>query len=295
MSDALTDAGLLSPVRAGTPAEAAVCDLAWLQGMLDAEAALARAQARLGTLPVSAADTITRVARAQRLDLRAIAVGARETANPVVGLVRAFTEVVAAEGPAAAEYVHRGSTSQDVFDTGAMLVARDALRLIRADLDTAAHALARLAAEHRDTAMAGRTLALHPVPPPSGSKRRAGASCCCRRPTASAPSRTHRGRTDRGPAGPPRADGRKPGADRLPHRLRTRRGRTGPTPRQGGGQTTARPATAEAERTELPLAKVLADPPEVTLDAPELAALCDPAHYTGAAGPLVDRALRPRG
>jgi 3-carboxy-cis,cis-muconate cycloisomerase len=170
-SDAsLVDAGLLSPVRAGTPVEAAVCDAAWLQAMLDAEAALARAQARLGVVPGSAARAVTAAARAGRLDLRKLAVTARETANPVVGLVRALTEVVARDDPAAAEYVHRGSTSQDILDTGAMLVAARALRLIRADLGRSAEALAALAAAHRDTPMAGRTLALQAVPTTFGLK-----------------------------------------------------------------------------------------------------------------------------
>ncbi|MGA5817805.1 class-II fumarase/aspartase family protein [Kitasatospora sp. NPDC094028] len=169
-ADELTDGGLLSPVRAGTPVEAAVCDRAWLQAMLDAEAALARAQAALGTLPRAAADTITRLARADRLDLRALALEARETANPVVGLVRALTRVVAAEDRAAAEYVHRGSTSQDVLDTGAMLVSARALRIVRTDLARTARALAVLAERHRDTAIAGRTLALQAVPTTFGLK-----------------------------------------------------------------------------------------------------------------------------
>jgi nitrosuccinate lyase len=164
------DAGLLSPVRAGTPVEAAVGDHAWLQAMLDAEAALARAQARCGTVPASAADVITATARADLLDVRELALAARETANPVVGLVRALTAAVAQRSPAAAEYVHRGSTSQDVFDTAAMLVAARALRLIVADLRTVADALAHLAATHRDTVMAGRTLALHAVPTTFGLK-----------------------------------------------------------------------------------------------------------------------------
>ncbi|WNI18889.1 lyase family protein [Actinacidiphila sp. ITFR-21] len=164
------DAGLLSPVRAGTPAEAAVSDAAWLRAMLAAEAALARAQAGLGTVPEAAARVITEVALAGRLDLRQIALAARETANPVVGLVRELTLAVAAHTPEAAEYVHRGSTSQDIFDTGAMLVAAGALRVIRADLARAAEALARLAAAHRDTVMAGRTLALHAVPTTFGLK-----------------------------------------------------------------------------------------------------------------------------
>ncbi|WP_445398036.1 3-carboxy-cis,cis-muconate cycloisomerase [Streptomyces sp. LE64] len=164
------DTGLLSPVRAGTPVEAVVCDTAWLQAMLDAEAALARAQARLGTLPASAADVITRAADAGLLDVRALAVASRETANPVVGLVRAFTRVVAERDSAAAEYVHRGSTSQDVFDTGAMLVAARALETVRADLDRTARALGALAARHRDTVMAGRTLGLQAVPTTFGLK-----------------------------------------------------------------------------------------------------------------------------
>lgn len=164
------DAGLLSPVRAGTPVEAAVGDSAWLQAMLDAEAALVRAQARCGTVPAAAAEAITTLARADRLDVRELALAARETANPVVGLVKALTRVVAEQAPEAAEYVHRGSTSQDVFDTGAMLVARRALRLIVADLRTTARALAALAVTHRDTVMAGRTLALHAVPTTFGLK-----------------------------------------------------------------------------------------------------------------------------
>ncbi|WP_329383821.1 3-carboxy-cis,cis-muconate cycloisomerase [Streptomyces sp. NBC_01351] len=168
--DLLTDSGLLSPVRAGTPAEAAVGDRAWLQAMLDAEAALARAQAGLGTLPKTAADTITAAARAENFDLRGLALAARETANPVVGLVQALTAVVRERNPEAADYVHRGSTSQDIFDTGAMLVAARALRLVRADLARTAQALAGLAATHRDTLMAGRTLALHAVPTTFGLK-----------------------------------------------------------------------------------------------------------------------------
>ncbi|MFI1200429.1 3-carboxy-cis,cis-muconate cycloisomerase [Streptomyces sp. NPDC020883] len=165
-----TDAGLLSPVRAGTPVEQAVSDAAWLQAMLDAEASLARAQAAIGVVPPSAAEAITAAAQADRLDLRALAVHARESANPVVGLVRALTRAVSAVDPVAAEYVHRGSTSQDIFDTAAMLVARNALRLLRTDLARVAEALAGLAREHRDTVLPGRTLALQAVPTTFGLK-----------------------------------------------------------------------------------------------------------------------------
>jgi 3-carboxy-cis,cis-muconate cycloisomerase len=154
----------------GTAVEAAVGDTAWLQAMLDAEAALVRAQARCGTVPAAAAEAITAAARAELFDVRRLALAARGTANPVVGLVAALTAEVARRAPDAAEYVHRGSTSQDILDTGAMLVAARALRLVLADLRAAAGALARLAAAHRDTAMPGRTLALHAVPTTFGLK-----------------------------------------------------------------------------------------------------------------------------
>lgn len=164
------DAGLLSPVRAGTPAERATDETAWLQAMLDAEAALARAQASLGTIPAEAARTITLAARADRFTLRDLAVRARETANPVVGLVSALGRAVGAEDPRAAEYVHRGSTSQDILDTGTMLMCRRVLEPMLDDLRRTADALARQAGRHQDTVMAGRTLALHAVPTTFGLK-----------------------------------------------------------------------------------------------------------------------------
>ncbi|MEV6829257.1 3-carboxy-cis,cis-muconate cycloisomerase [Amycolatopsis sp. NPDC051102] len=164
------DSGLLSPVRAGTPAEASTGDEAWLRAMLDAEAALARAQARLGTVPPEAADAITKAAGSARIDVVELARGSRATANPVVGLVKALTSAVGELAPGAAEYVHRGSTSQDIFDTAMMLVADRTLRPLAADLDTTAEALAGLAREHRDTTMAGRTLTAHAVPTTFGLK-----------------------------------------------------------------------------------------------------------------------------
>ncbi|ADI06295.1 putative intramolecular lyase [Streptomyces bingchenggensis BCW-1] len=164
------DSGLLSPVRAGAPAEAATSDEAWLQALLDAEAGLVRAQARLGVVPEDAAAAITRTAQAGRLDLVRLARSSRGAANPVVALVEELTAAVALTDPDSAEYVHRGSTSQDIMDSAAMLVAHRTTGLILADLDRVAAALARLAEDHRDTAMPGRTLALHAVPVTFGLK-----------------------------------------------------------------------------------------------------------------------------
>ncbi|MFI6008269.1 adenylosuccinate lyase family protein [Streptomyces sp. NPDC051243] len=165
-----TDAGLLAPTWADTPAAAEVTDEAWLQAMLDAEVALARAQYTVGRTPAAAVEAIASAARADQLDLAALARAARATANPVVALVPALTELVAAKDPAAAEYVHRGSTSQDILDSAAMLVARRVLGLITADLERVRAALAALADAHRHTVLAGRTLAQHAVPTTLGLK-----------------------------------------------------------------------------------------------------------------------------
>lgn len=169
-----TDSGLLAPAWAGTPIELEVCDEAWLRAMLEVEAALARAQSRLGLLPPGVAEVITEVANTVDLDLDldlvALARAARAAANPVVALVPAFTALVAAVSPTAAEYVHRGSTSQDILDSATMLVARRALGRIEADLERIATALATLAEQHRNTLQAGRTLAQHAVPITFGLK-----------------------------------------------------------------------------------------------------------------------------
>jgi 3-carboxy-cis,cis-muconate cycloisomerase len=158
-------------VRAGSPAEAATGDDAWLRAMLDAEAALARAQARLGLVPAAAAGTITRVAAdTGAFDARGIAVASRGAAHPVVALVQALTTAVAAADPAAADFVHRGSTAQDILDTATMLVARRTLALVTADLERTAAALARLAGAHRDTLLPARTLTQHAVPTTFGLK-----------------------------------------------------------------------------------------------------------------------------
>ncbi|OAH12563.1 3-carboxy-cis,cis-muconate cycloisomerase [Streptomyces jeddahensis] len=161
------DAGLLAPGRAGSPAESATSDTAFLQALLDAESALTRAQAATGLAPAAAADAVTAAADAARFDARDIALRARGGGNPVIPLVGDLTAAVPAEY---APYVHRGATSQDIMDTAMMLVASRTLYLVLADLARTEEALARLAAAHRDTVMPGRTLTQHAVPTTFGLK-----------------------------------------------------------------------------------------------------------------------------
>ncbi|NKE63563.1 3-carboxy-cis,cis-muconate cycloisomerase, partial [Lentzea sp. PSKA42] len=138
--------------------------------MCAAEAGLARAQARVGTVPAAAADVITRVGRDGNFDIAGIAARSRGAANPVVAVVEDLTALVAAVDPAAAEYVHRGSTSQDVLDTASCLVVARVLVQIRQNLAMVIGALEGLADRHRHTVMAGRTLTQHAVPTTFGLK-----------------------------------------------------------------------------------------------------------------------------
>ncbi|WP_405690910.1 3-carboxy-cis,cis-muconate cycloisomerase [Streptomyces sp. NBC_01185] len=162
-----SDAGLLAPGRAGSAAEAATGDHAFLQALLDAEAALTRACSASGLAPAGAGRAVTEAADADRFDVRELALRAREGGNPVIPLVAALT---AAVGEEVRPFVHRGATSQDILDTAAMLVASRTLALVLDDLGRTAGALERLAAEHRDTPMPGRTLTQHAVPTAFGLK-----------------------------------------------------------------------------------------------------------------------------
>ncbi|MET9381209.1 3-carboxy-cis,cis-muconate cycloisomerase [Streptomyces sp. NPDC002928] len=167
MTAAEPDTGLLAPGWAGSPAASATGDTAYLRALLDAEAALTRAQAALGLAPAAAATAVTEAADGAGFDVRDLALRARAGGNPVIPLVADLTKAVGEEyGP----YVHRGATSQDIMDTATMLVAVRTLGPVLADLARTERALAGLAAGHRDTAMPGRTLTQHAVPTTFGLK-----------------------------------------------------------------------------------------------------------------------------
>jgi 3-carboxy-cis,cis-muconate cycloisomerase len=136
-------------------------DTAWLQAMLDTEAALARALEQAGMAPAGAGEAITAAAKVASFDVDELGELASLTGNPVPGLARELSRRVP---QAVVSAVHRGATSQDIIDTAAMLLARRAIGVILADLATAADAAAGLAADHRSTIMIGRTLLQQAVP-----------------------------------------------------------------------------------------------------------------------------------
>jgi 3-carboxy-cis,cis-muconate cycloisomerase len=161
------DGAVLGALYGTDAMRSAMGEDAFLQRMLDVEAALARAQARLGIIPAEAAAAITAAADATRLDRPAMAAATRNTGYPVVALV---TQLTALAGPDAGRWTHWGATTQDIMDTALVLQMRDGLALIEADLRATCTGLARLAAAHRDTVMAGRTHLQHALPTTFGCK-----------------------------------------------------------------------------------------------------------------------------
>jgi 3-carboxy-cis,cis-muconate cycloisomerase len=153
-----SEGGLFDALYARGEVAARTADRAWLQAMLDAEAALARACAAECLIPASAAAAIASAALAEHFDLAAIASATADSATPVIALVAQLRERV---GPEHAPHVHLGATSQDILDTAAMLLARRALEPLLADTGVGIAAAAELAREHRASSMAARTLLQH--------------------------------------------------------------------------------------------------------------------------------------
>lgn len=149
----------------------AICDDATtLQHMLDFEAALARAEAAVGVIPAAAVDAIEAACRADQFDMTALADAATRSGNLAIPLVKALTARVAKADPDAARYVHWGATSQDVIDSATMLSLRAAIDALLADCDRAVLGFAKLAEQHRHTAVVARTWLQHALPMPFGLK-----------------------------------------------------------------------------------------------------------------------------
>lgn len=162
------DEGLLSPVTVGH--DETVTDAAFLDALVTAEVALARALREVGVAPADAVDDIEaefgwqgglRGCRDHGVDGRALAAAAVAGGNPVIPLVGVLKERLGTEAGA---WVHRGATSQDILDTALMLVARTAASRVIAALAHAEISLRSLARSRRDEVAAARTLTQHAVP-----------------------------------------------------------------------------------------------------------------------------------
>jgi len=161
---------LLAPMLSSAAMRAVCDDVAYLQNMLDFEAALARAEAATGVIPAGAAGPIEKACKASSFDLADLAEAATRSGNLAIPLIKALTANVARADADAARYVHWGATSQDVIDTAGMLTLGAAIDALLPDIDRAITGFAKLARQHRDTAVVARTWLQHALPMPFGLK-----------------------------------------------------------------------------------------------------------------------------
>ncbi|WP_395405314.1 lyase family protein [Arthrobacter sp. UC242_113] len=166
------DFGLLSPVSASPLVAALTGDRAVLAAILAVEAGWAAVLEQHDLAPAGTAAVVAHAADASRYDLADISRRAQGGGNPVIPLLadlRAQVKALdtggsGANGVGAAKAVHTSLTSQDVLDTALMLVARNTVEALLADVKGTTAALARLAEKHADTLCVGRSLTQHSLP-----------------------------------------------------------------------------------------------------------------------------------
>ncbi len=137
------------------------------QAWLDVEAALARAQAELGIIPAAAAEAIAAKARLELMDRKRIDEGFARTGHTLVPLVWELGRIV---GEPHGGWVHWGATTQNITQTGDLLVLRQAHAIILRQIGEVLAAMGELAERTADMPMAGRTHGQHAVPATFGYK-----------------------------------------------------------------------------------------------------------------------------
>lgn len=143
------------------------CEENRIQKWLDVEAALAKAQAKLGIIPQNAADEIAKKAQYKFMDMDFIVAEFEKTKHPLVPTVRGLEKACDNN---LGEFVHFGVTTQDIIDTGFVLQFKEAMILIKSELKNIAQSLFDLAKKHKNTPMMGRTLSLQALPITFGHK-----------------------------------------------------------------------------------------------------------------------------
>jgi 3-carboxy-cis,cis-muconate cycloisomerase len=137
------------------------------QAWLDVEVALARAQAEHGIIPEAAAQAIAAAARLEKLDRTRIDEGFARTGHTIVPLVWELSRVV---GDPHGGWVHWGATTQNITQTGDLLVLRQAHAVFLRQIGEILWAMADLAERSADMPVAGRTHGQHAVPATFGYK-----------------------------------------------------------------------------------------------------------------------------
>jgi len=137
-----------------------------LQKLLDVEAALAQAQAKVGNIKQDHADIIKKTASTRYVKLDRVCEIDKQINHEITAIIRALSEQAGESG----KYVHIGATSNDILDTAQALQIRDAMAIVETDLNSFKKTLAKRAKEHRDTIMVGRTHGQYALPITFGLK-----------------------------------------------------------------------------------------------------------------------------
>lgn len=137
------------------------------QLVMDIEAAIAMAQAQEGVIPEAAAREIMLKADIKYAPLDDISLEYKRVNHRMVALLNVWKRNL---GPEAANALHFGVTTVDIYDTVRVLQIRDTINVLISDMREVEQMLIDLAVEHRDTVMVGRTLGQHALPITFGKK-----------------------------------------------------------------------------------------------------------------------------
>ena len=160
------DSAIFGPSFSDDEINALLTDAAYVRALVEVEIALARAEARVGVIPASAAAEIAK-AQAANVKIAALAAGTLRSGFPIIALVQELRSQVSAE---AAPYLHWGATTQDIMDTACVLQLRAAIQIFKSRLREIVRRLSELADRHRKTIVAGRTHSQQALPITFGLK-----------------------------------------------------------------------------------------------------------------------------
>ncbi|OCF42309.1 3-carboxy-cis,cis-muconate cycloisomerase [Kwoniella heveanensis CBS 569] len=142
-------------------------DKAYVTRCVEAEVALAKAQAALGVIPHDAGEKIQAGCRVEKLDFDRLRRETDIVGYPILPLIKQLDGMC--EGDSG-RYLHWGATTQDIMDIASILQMQAGLRVIEDQIQSLRRILTDLAVKYRDTPMAGRTHLQHALPITFGYK-----------------------------------------------------------------------------------------------------------------------------
>ncbi|HSE90294.1 MAG TPA: 3-carboxy-cis,cis-muconate cycloisomerase [Candidatus Binatia bacterium] len=161
------DSKIFAPLFGDSEINQLLTDEAYVRALVEVEAALARAEARVGVIPQIAAEQISKAADPSKIDLRSLSRGTLRSGFPIIALVQ---EIRKAVGGQSAPYVHWGATTQDIMDTAGSIQLRAVVRLFKTRIAEIARNLSQLSNRHRVTVLAARTHGQQALPVSFGLK-----------------------------------------------------------------------------------------------------------------------------